>query len=183
MSLPSEWTTFLSLIVDLLNECESRMSGQDYRHYRVLENLLERLHSVRNGCKRVANSLVFTAENAAELETTTSKIRILSESLQGVSDCLETTARCQSCTSRVSAIMALFVDKNCLYPGDSLTMVPWYFIVNHGWPWLTVVQPWCATMVHFGHWPWFTVNHGQKTLLLILKELVLIRAPEVFLNY
>ena len=86
MSLPSEWTTFLSLIVDLLNECESRMSGQDYR---VLENLLERLHSVRNGCKRVANSLVFTAENAAELETTTSKIRILSETLQGVSDCLE----------------------------------------------------------------------------------------------
>ena len=86
MSLPSEWTTFLSLIVDLLNECESRMSGQDYR---VLKNLLERLHSVRNGCKRVANSLVFTAENAAELETTTSKIRILSESLQGVSDCLE----------------------------------------------------------------------------------------------
>ena len=86
MSLPSEWTTFLSLIVDLLNECESRMSGQDYR---VLENLLERLHSVPNGCKRVTNSLVFTAENAAELETTTSKIRILSESLQRVSDCLE----------------------------------------------------------------------------------------------
>ena len=54
MSLPSEWTTFLSLIVDLLNERESRMSGQDYR---VLENLLERLHNVRNGCKRVANSL------------------------------------------------------------------------------------------------------------------------------
>ena len=86
MSLPSEWTTFLSLIVDLLNECESRMFGQDYR---VLENLLERLHSVRNGCKRVANSLEFTAENAVELDTTISKIRILSESLQGVSDCLE----------------------------------------------------------------------------------------------
>ena len=59
MSLPSERTTFLSLIVDLLNECESRMFGQDYP---VLENLLERLHSVRNGCKRVANLLGFTAE-------------------------------------------------------------------------------------------------------------------------
>ena len=86
MSLPNEWTTFLSLILDLLNECESRMSGQDYR---VLENLLERLHSVRNGCKRVANSLAVTGEIAVESETTTSKIRILSESLQGVSDCLE----------------------------------------------------------------------------------------------
>ena len=86
MSLPSEWMTFLSLIEDLLNECKSQMFGQDYR---VLENLLERLHRMRSECKRVAISLGFTVENAVELEATTSKIRILSESLQGVSDCLE----------------------------------------------------------------------------------------------
>ena len=70
---------------DLLNECESRISGQDYR---VFEGLLERLQSACNGCKQVANSLGFTAANPAELETI-SKIIILSESLQGVIDCVE----------------------------------------------------------------------------------------------
>ena len=52
MNLPSEWTLFLNLVDDLLNECESRMYCQDFR---VLEGLLERLHGVRNGCNRVAN--------------------------------------------------------------------------------------------------------------------------------
>ena len=52
MSLPSEWPIFLNLVDDLLNECESRISGQDYR---VLEGVLERLQSARYGCKRVAN--------------------------------------------------------------------------------------------------------------------------------
>ena len=70
---------------DLLNDCESRISGQDCR---VFEGLLERLQSACNGCKRVANSLGFTSVNPAELETI-SKIIILSESLQGVIDCVE----------------------------------------------------------------------------------------------
>ena len=47
MSLPSEWPIFLNLVDDLLNECESRISGQDYR---VFEGLLERLQSACNGC-------------------------------------------------------------------------------------------------------------------------------------
>ena len=85
MNLPSEWTLFLNLVDDLLNECESRMYCQDFR---VLEGLLERLHGVRNGCNRVANSLGFSAETPGELETI-SKIKILSESLQGVVDCVE----------------------------------------------------------------------------------------------
>ena len=46
---------------------------------------------VCNGCIQVANLLGLTAENAVEFEKTTSKIRILSESIQGVSDCLEKT--------------------------------------------------------------------------------------------
>ena len=85
MNLPSEWTLFLNLVDNLLNVCESRMYCQDFR---VLEGLLERLHGVRNGCNRVANSLGFSAETPGELETI-SKIKILSESLQGVVDCVE----------------------------------------------------------------------------------------------
>ena len=85
MNLPSEWTLFLNLVDDLLNECESRMYCQDFR---VLEGLLERLYGVRSGCNRVANSLGFSAETPGELETI-SKIKILSESLQGVADCVE----------------------------------------------------------------------------------------------
>ena len=44
--LPREWPIFLNLVNDLLNECESRISGQDYR---VFEDLLERLQSACNG--------------------------------------------------------------------------------------------------------------------------------------
>lgn len=85
MSFPSEWSLFLNLVDDLLNECETRMSGQDYR---VFEALLERLHGACNGCKRVAHSLGFTAANPGELETI-SKVKLLSETLQGVIDCVE----------------------------------------------------------------------------------------------
>ena len=85
MSLPSEWSLFLNLVDDLLNECETRMSGQDYR---VFEALLERLHGACNGCKRVAHSLGVTAANPGELETI-SKVKLLSETLQGVIDCVE----------------------------------------------------------------------------------------------
>ena len=32
-------------------------------------------------------------------------------------------------------------------PGLRLTMVPWFCIVNHGQPWLTMMWPWWLTMV------------------------------------
>ena len=48
MMLPhADWTLFLKIVEDLLNECESPMPGQDYS---VLKGLLERFHSARSGC-------------------------------------------------------------------------------------------------------------------------------------
>ena len=85
MNLPREWTLFLGLVDDLLNECECRMSSQDYS---ACESLLTRLHSTRNVCKRVACTLDVTAQNPRELETI-SKSKFLSDTLQGVIDCFE----------------------------------------------------------------------------------------------
>ncbi|XP_020613316.1 TNF receptor-associated factor 5-like [Orbicella faveolata] len=65
MSLPNEWPIFFNLVDDFLHECESRIHECESQDYRVLEGLLERLQSVRSGCKRVANSLGFTAQNSA----------------------------------------------------------------------------------------------------------------------
>ena len=85
MSMPREWTLFLNLVDQILNDCEFRMSCEDYN---ILENLLERLHGARNGCNRVAHYLGVDAEIPDELETI-SKIKSLSEALQGVIDCVE----------------------------------------------------------------------------------------------
>lgn len=65
MSLLNEWPIFFNLVDDFLHECESRIHECESQDYRVLEGLLERLQSVRSGCKRVANSLGFTAQNSA----------------------------------------------------------------------------------------------------------------------
>ena len=138
MNLPREWTLFLGLVDDLLNECECRMSSQDYS---ACESLLTRLHSTRNGCKRVACTLDVTAENPRELETI-SKIKFLSDTLQGVIDCFEkklyeidmssyesswlpeslvlrtgVVGRPQLVVNLgISSLLALFMDKNCFHP-------------------------------------------------------------------
>ena len=84
MTLPhADWTLFLKIVKDLLNECESRMPGQDDD---VLEGL-ERLHGARSGCDRIA-CFINSLKNPSDLETI-SKIRNLSETLQGVINCVE----------------------------------------------------------------------------------------------
>lgn len=81
-SQSSDWALFLKAIEDLLNECESRTSSQEYN---IFECLLERLHGARNGCERLACSFY---GNSSELETVT-KVKRLSYTLQGVIDCIE----------------------------------------------------------------------------------------------
>ena len=60
------------------------MAGQDYG---VLESLLERLHGASSGCNRIA-CFINSFENPSNVETI-SKIRNLSETLQGVIACVE----------------------------------------------------------------------------------------------
>ena len=84
-SSSSNWTLFLKVVEDLLNECESHMSGQEYG---VFESLLERLHAARNGCLRIAYWLSSLPENQADFDRI-SKIKTLCETLQGVIDCVE----------------------------------------------------------------------------------------------
>ena len=81
-SQSSDWALFLKVVEDLLNECESRMSSQEYN---IFECLLGRLHGARNGCERLACSFY---DNSSEVETVT-KVKRLSYTLQGVIDCVE----------------------------------------------------------------------------------------------
>ena len=61
----SNWTLFLKVVKDLLNECESHISGQEYG---VFESLLARLHAAWNGCLRIAYWLSSLSENQGDFE-------------------------------------------------------------------------------------------------------------------
>ena len=82
-SSSSNWTLFLKVVEDFLNECESHMSGQEYG---VFESLIERLHASRNGCLRIAYWLSSLSENQVDFERIS---KTLCETLQGVIDCVE----------------------------------------------------------------------------------------------
>lgn len=74
----------------------------DCQDYNVLEDLLSRLHSVRNACERVIFSLKQNPDLVSG-EHTVARVKRMSETTQGVIDCIEKKMYDLDATSFVSS--------------------------------------------------------------------------------